>query len=99
MRAGRYSGSARRSPSGAGAGKMGRVAMVTDYGMLNNDARRVDAAIRLPQGGDHAVAAPRCRPQIYEQNLVFDVMDDRRQLGPQPDQVRRRKLAFEDRVL
>src|ERR1700691_5013082 len=83
MRAGRYSGSARLSPSKSLAGKIGSVAMVIDYVMSNNDAGRVDTTIRLAQRGNHAVAASLRRPQIHEQDLVLSVMIIPQSAAPQ----------------
>src|SRR5579872_5024887 len=64
-----------------------------------HNAGSVHGDIGLAHGGNHAVAPALGGPQVHEQHLVARVMDDRRQLRPQPSQIGRRKLALEHRIL
>src|SRR5581483_8192259 len=105
MRAGSRSGSffgRRRASSGCCAGWVGLAASCNKslpHQFLNNDAGRIHVCIRLTERRNDAVAASLRRTKIYKQHLIFLVVDELTQSFAATDQVCRRELAFEDRIL
>ena len=65
----------------------------------HNDAGGVHARVRLSERGDDALTPPFRWSQEHEQNLVFVVVDNTGEIGPEPDQISRSQLTFEYRKL
>lgn len=65
----------------------------------NDDAGRVDRRIRLPQRGNHSIAAACGRAQIDEQYLIVGMVDDVPERRPTARQIDGGPLTLEDGVL
>jgi hypothetical protein len=66
---------------------------------LGNDTWGIDAGVRATEGGDDAVAATFGGTEVDKKDLIPVVVDDAAEFDAKVDQVRGRKLTFEDGVL
>ena len=66
---------------------------------LHNNERGVDVDVRLSDRGNHSLSSTRGRAKIYEEHLIFRMVDDLGEFRTQSDEVHSSQLALEDRIL
>jgi|SRR5579875_1580542 len=67
--------------------------------VLNNNARRGQIGVRFAERGDDTLTAPFRRTEVYKEDLVVVMMNDRAEFRAQPHDIRGSELAFKNRVL